>query len=213
VSKVISSDGTTVHHRAQLGGALISLAGMFILMGIITAETQYPRGLHYSTFANEISDLGGTVPPNSIITQPSAHIFDWTLIVTGLMLIVGVICVHEAHHRKLLTIPAVLLGIGVLGVGLFPGNHHDIHRTFSMATFLFGGLAATFSWKATEGLFRYITLLLGVTSLFFLVAGTGLFEGTLGVGGLERWIAYPIVMWMVLFGGYILGDRSQQHGT
>ena len=44
-------------------------------MGIMTAEEKYPAWLHYST-RQEISDLGGTDPPNSIIAQPSATILD-----------------------------------------------------------------------------------------------------------------------------------------
>ena len=43
-------------------------------MGIITAEALYPGT--FSTGANEISDLGGTRPPNSVILQPSATIFN-----------------------------------------------------------------------------------------------------------------------------------------
>jgi hypothetical protein len=38
---------------------------------------------------------GATLPPHSITTEPSAHIFDWTLIISGLILIVGAICFHQ----------------------------------------------------------------------------------------------------------------------
>ena len=54
-----------------------------ILVGIITAETQYPRGRHYDTFTNDINDLEATLPPHSVITQPSAHIFEWTMLLAG----------------------------------------------------------------------------------------------------------------------------------
>ena len=50
--------------------------------GIITAETKYPVFRHYTT-QQEISDLGGTAPPHSIVTQPSAMIFDTTMIIAG----------------------------------------------------------------------------------------------------------------------------------
>lgn len=42
----------------KLAGVLLILAGALILMGIITAETQYPADRGYSTARNEISDLG-----------------------------------------------------------------------------------------------------------------------------------------------------------
>jgi hypothetical membrane protein len=191
----------------QVGGVLTLLAGVFILMGIITAETQYPSHLHYSTRTNEISDLGATVPPHSIITEPSAHIFDTVMIVTGLMLIAGAIFSYSAHRRKVFAALALLLGIGVLGVGIFPGNHHDIHRIFSMIAFLFGGLAAVMSYRAVKGPFRFIVLLLGSTTLLTLFVGTAVLTNTLGAGGIERWIAYPVVLWMVCYGGYVLGDK------
>lgn len=193
--------------RMQLGGALTLLAGVVILMGIITAETQYPGYLHYSTRTNEISDLGATVPPHSVITQPSAHIFDAVMIVAGLMLIAGAIFSYSAHHRKVLAALALLLGVGVLGVGIFPGNHHDIHRLFSMIAFLFGGLTAVISYTAVKGAFRFIVLLLGSATLLTLFIGTAVLTNTLGAGGIERWIAYPVVLWMVCYGGYVLGDK------
>jgi hypothetical membrane protein len=194
--------------RVQLGGTLLVLAGVVILLGIIFAETQYPHALHYSTYFNTISDLGATLPPHSIITQPSADIFDWTMMLTGALLILGAISIHEVHRRKILTILIVLMGLGIVGVGIFPDNHHSLHRLFSLGAFLFGGLAVTFSFAVTERAFRYIALFLGLTSLFFLVLGSYILEVTLGAGGVERGVAYPIVLWMVGYGSYVLGHSK-----
>jgi hypothetical membrane protein len=194
--------------QAQVAGALMLLSGVFILMGIITSETQYPRSLGYSTRSNEISDLGATQPPHSVITQPSAHLFDFTMILVGLMLIAAAVILFVATHR-LFTIFTLLLGIGVLGVGLFPGNYHNVHRVFSLDAFLFGGLAAAFSYRLPGRAFRYIALMLGLTTLFFLFIGTATLANVLGDGGIERWIAYPVVLWMVCLGGYILGTDSR----
>jgi hypothetical protein len=30
----------------------------------------------------------------------------------------------------------------------------------------------------------------------------------LGIGGLERWIVYPIVIWLIAFGAYLLGTAE-----
>jgi hypothetical membrane protein len=48
------------------------LAGFVGFMGIITAEVLYPD---YST-RQDISDLGSTRPPDPIIHEPSATIFN-----------------------------------------------------------------------------------------------------------------------------------------
>lgn len=42
----------------KISGLLFYLSGAIVLMGIITAEAMNPRG--YTTFGNEISDLGAT---------------------------------------------------------------------------------------------------------------------------------------------------------
>ncbi|MGB3850400.1 MAG: hypothetical protein WA958_10575 [Tunicatimonas sp.] len=51
----------SVSYPSSLAGALLFTAGSLILMGIITGEIFYPPG--YSTALNDISDLGGTRPP------------------------------------------------------------------------------------------------------------------------------------------------------
>ena len=71
----------------RLGGGLLFLGGATILMGIITAEALYPGT--FSTGANEISDLGGTRPPNSVILQPSATIFDVSMALIGSLVMAG----------------------------------------------------------------------------------------------------------------------------
>jgi hypothetical protein len=32
----------------------------------------------------------------------------------------------------------------------------------------------------------------------------------LGAGVAERWVAYPIVLWLVVFGGYLIGHSPRQ---
>ena len=122
----------------RLGGTLLFLAGAIILMGIITAEALYPGS--YSTAANEISDLGGTRPPGSIVSQPSATVFDLSMIAVGLLVIVGSWFVHGAFGRRAVTLPIAILGAGALGVGLFPGNTGNPHAISAMVTSAHPGL-------------------------------------------------------------------------
>ena len=111
----------------RLGGGLLVVAGATVLMGIITAEALYPGT--FSTGANEISDLGGTRPPSSVILQPSATIFDVSMALIGLLVTAGAWFVHRAFGRRSVTIPLATLGLGALGVGLFPGNTGNPHAS------------------------------------------------------------------------------------
>jgi hypothetical membrane protein len=191
----------------RLGGGLLLVAGVTILMGIITAEALYPDT--FSTGANEISDLGGTRPPNSVVLQPSATIFNLSMTLIGVLVMAGSWFVHRAFGRRSVTIPIAALGVGALGVGLFPGNTGSPHALFATFTFITGGIAALSAARVAGAPFRYLSLFLGAASLGTLVTYLALGDGSpmalLGIGGVERWIVYPVVLWITAFGGYLSG--------
>ena len=100
-----------------------------------------------------------------------------------------------------------VLGFSALGVGLFPGNTGTPHALFAMATFVSGGIAALCAGVVTCGMFRILSIALGAVSLvtlgsFMLLGGASPMPMT---GGIERWIVYPIVIWLIAFGAYQLG--------
>jgi hypothetical membrane protein len=72
---------------------LLSLGGAAILLGFITAEALYP-GVS-TTHTNTVSHLGASEPPNSVVLQPSAAIFDITMLVTGAMIVAGAAYAYE----------------------------------------------------------------------------------------------------------------------
>jgi len=192
---------------ARLAGALLFGAGALILMSIITAEALYPAT--FTTGGNEISDLGGTRPPDSLIYQPSATIFDVSMMVTGGLIVAASLFVHQAFGRRSVTIPLTVLGIGALGVGLFPGNTGTPHAIFAMVTFVAGGIAAITGARIATGGFRAMSFALGtialVTLALYLFLGDSNPMADLGIGGIERWIVYPTVLWVTAFGGYVAG--------
>jgi hypothetical membrane protein len=194
----------------QLAGVLMVLAGSVILMGIISAEALYPDT--YTTHDNEISDLGATRPPNSIIHQPSATVFNITMMVSGTALIASSFLIHRAYGVRRVTVLIALLGIGALGVGVFPGNKDPFHPIFALMAFLSGGIAALASAKVQTRPSRFISMLLGTIVLLALLVGLSGEPSNvvdeLGDGGVERWIAYPVVLWLVAFGGYLTNANS-----
>jgi hypothetical membrane protein len=190
----------------NIAGALLFIVGVLAFLGIITAEALYPG---YSTSQNQISDLGATQPPNSIIMQPSATIFDTTMIISGLLIIAAAYCIHLAFRSRAVTVSLALFGIGVLGVGIFPGNYGDLHAIFALLTFVAGGLSAIVAYKVETSPFRYFSAVLGAISLLnlflYFVLGESSPFVAFGLGGLERWIVYPILLWVTGFGGYLMG--------
>jgi hypothetical membrane protein len=187
-------------------GALLFTSGIVSFMGIITAEALYPAG--YSTGQSEISDLGATPPPDSVIHQPSAAIFNSVMIAAGILSIVAAYFLYRGFKRKLPAILIALFGVGVLGVGIFPGNHGNVHALFALLAFIAGGLAAVTAYVVESSPFRYFSVLLGLVGLvsliLYMVLGDANPMARLGDGGIERWVAYPVVLWVIGFGGHLM---------
>ena len=56
---------------------------------------------------------------------------------------------------------------------------------------------------------RYVVALLGTVNLLLLTSYFVLGDANplwvLGVGGAERWVAYPVILWLIGYGGYLAG--------
>lgn len=198
-------------NNLKLSGALYFLAGSLALMGIITAEAMYPSG--YTTFNNEISDLGSTKPPTIIIYQPSASVFNITMLLAGLMSLGASIFQHFYFRKFLFSVPILLFSLGLVGVGLFPGNISPYHSMSAMLAFLSGGVTAVMALKITTAPFKYIGILFGsiaLTTWCIAVFSPSLLMPFIGIGGIERWVAYPIMLWLTGLGGYFMSKDTIQ---
>jgi hypothetical membrane protein len=194
----------------RIAGLLLSTAGVAILMGSITAEALHPGP--YTTNADTLSHLGASEPPDSVVVQPTAAVFDGTMLAAGAMILVGVWFAHRALRRKAVTVPTALLGLGVLGVGLFPLTSPGMHTLLAMLAFFAGGFAVLLSARGTPSPFRQLWTVLGVVSLGAIVLGLVARNwgpvAALGEGGIERWNSYPIVLWLVAFGSHLMVTSS-----
>lgn len=193
---------------SKVAGALLLIVGVVAFMGIITAEATYPG---YSTSDNMISDLGGTEPPNSVIRQPAATIFNTTMIISGIMIIISALLLRRDLMDRTFTAVLGVFGVGVLGVGIFNGSYGDIHGIFALITFVAGALAAMLAFRVVGCPFKFISLVLGAISIstliLYYILGDPAFEA-IGSGGVERWIAYPVLLWVLGLGGYLLGSGA-----
>lgn len=192
---------------AKLVGLLFFFSGAILLMGITTAEIFYP---HYSISLNMISNLGSTPPPTDVVLQPSATIFDYSLVIAGGLVVIGGALLQKLYRRRQVTIPTIIMGAGVMGVGVFPAFHVLLHPLVALIAFLGGGLAAIFTATLAKAPFKYIHYGLGIVSIGFLLLGLFMPEMVvplLGSGGVERWVAYPLILWLVGFGGYLMASK------
>lgn len=199
----------------RFGGLALFSAGAILLMTIITAEAIYPA--LYTTGGNEISDLGGTRPPMGLVFQPAATIFNTGMIVSGLLVVLGSIVAQRAIRRWSVSVPIAVLGAAAVLVGIFPGNTGTPHAIAAMVAFISGGVAAVSGSRVARAPFRYALALPGVVNLVLLASYFTLGDASpfwaLGVGGAERWVAYPVILWLMGFGGYLAGRAEAQPAT
>ena len=69
------------------------------------------------------------------------------------------------------------------------------------------------SRRVIAGTFRHFAVALGTIALVATFFGLDSFkdwgpQAELGRGGIERWIAYPVLLWLVGFGAHLMSPRS-----
>lgn len=195
---------------------LFMVAGSTILLGIITAEALFPGD--YSTSEHSVSTLASTFEPGGDVREPSATIFNLTMIVTGLMIAGGGFLL--SGYGRAMPIALGVLGIAVFLVGIFPGEIVDgepstegVHPIVALLAFLGGGGAAILGARVTRAPFRYLSAILGVICLAALFSSGAFGDTKLGEGGIERWVIYPVVLWLMALGGYLLGAGPSGPGA
>jgi hypothetical membrane protein len=194
------------YSNSKVAGTLVLIGVAQFAIGVIVSEALYPN---YSVADNYISDLG---------VGPSALIFNSSAFLMGLLLLVGAYFLQRAFRFELLTVMIILTAVGVMGVGVFTEDFGVLHVIASLIAFLFSGLSAIFSvlcsrvhgFPLVKMPFSAISIVLGLMTLAALaLLGGGVLFG-LGVGGMERMIAYPAIMWGAGFGGYLIAYPEER---
>jgi hypothetical membrane protein len=193
------------YSNGKVAGALIFVAVTQFVLGVIVSEALYSG---YSISENYVSDLG---------VGSSSTIFNSSVFLMGLLLIIGAYFLHRAFNFTMLTVTFVLAAIGSMGVGIFTKDAGTVHRVASLFFFVFSGLSAIFAvvcsyvhgFKLMKMPFSAIAVILGLTELGGFVLFVGGINFGLGVGGMQRMVLYPVLMWLAGFGGYLMAHPDK----
>lgn len=190
-------------HTSKAGLAIF-VGGVQFAISMILAEIYYPG---YNVSTNYISDLGATCIKGGSCTvyQPTSTIFNGSIVVYGLLGLVGAYFIQKSFNWKPATGMIIVASIGAIGVGLFPETTGIWHSIFSLIVFLFTGLSAIITFWLQKPPLSYLSALLGAVSLVMLFLYVGGAYLGLGPGGLERMVAYPVILWTVAFGAHLMG--------
>jgi hypothetical membrane protein len=194
------------YSNEKVAGALFFIAATQFVLCLFISEALYPG---YSIADNYISDLG---------VGPSSVIFNSSVFLLGVLVIVGTFFLQRAFKEfKMLIAVLFLTAVGAMGVGIFTEEFGIIHVIVSLIAFLFGGLSPIFSVlcsyvhkiKLVQMPFSVLAAVLGLITLTSLILFASKIYLGLGAGGMERMIAYPILMWGVGFGGYLIAHSEK----
>lgn len=179
-----------------LAGVLFFFGAAEFFLAMLICEGSLPT---YSLSTQPISDLG---------VGPTAALFNTSAVLLGLLTLGAAYFYLRTHRTLWITVPLLLAGIGPIGVGLFPGNLPEnirfLHGVFALIAFFFGGLAALLVATQVRPPFRYISLLLGIVGLLALALFVAGQDAGIGLGGMERMVAYPVLLWEAGFGGHLM---------
>jgi len=190
---------------SKIAGTLLLVGGVQFVIALIIAEAIYPN---YSVSANYISDLG-------VWSKPSAAIFNPSIILFGSTVLASSYFIKKQFKLGKIAYLLALSGAGSLSVGIFPENTFlvngipVIHSISALIAFVIGGVSAVAAYKYTKSPFKIISVILGAATLtaavlFFTTRDYGYLG--LGVGGMERMMAYPTLIWIISLGGYLLSN-------
>ncbi len=206
--------------RAVRPGAIFWIVGSIqFVIGMLVTQAGYPN---YSITGNYISDLGAVhcgkfggegAFAGDYVCSPWHVVFNISIILLGIFLIIGAILVVRALGPRGLSWTGVAIliiaGIGAIGVGVFPEDVNlPNHILFATLAFAGSGLALVVlgigllrarHWGGYAG----YTIISGVVGLIALVLFLEKTYGPLGVGGMERLIVAPVLLWAIVAGVHL----------
>ncbi len=198
-------------NAAKAGAAIFVGTAQFAFFFVVSEILYSASGTGgYSVSTNYISDLGAKCPDSggTCYIPPSSVLFDTSVALLGLLLLVGAYYFYRAYHWRPATGMMALVGIGAVGIGLFSETAGIIHSIFTDVAFLFAGLTAIVTARFQKKPLFYFSIILGVASLVAVLLYRGEYYLGLGAGGMERMVVYPVLLWGLGFGGYLMAAED-----
>lgn len=211
--------GSVSAPAARRAGALFLFGALLFILLTTAAESLYPN---YSAQDNAMSDLAA-------LGKSTTAIEGTAILGLGLCWTLGACLLYGRTARRGMLALNLVPGVGILLAGLSPENLNiALHSVGALLAFPFGAVAALLSYRVIRTPLRYFAVALGALSLFatFVVffgyrvigpCGTCSYDVALdrlglGLGGWEAMILYPLLVWLMGFGGYLLNTKGGEEG-
>ena len=201
----VDRETETATWSRMVAGALFATAAGWFITAMMLAGSMVPG---YELQPSTISQLG--------VEPESAFLFNGSLLGGGVITGVGGVLFYRSHRTRWLLACFALAGLGAFGAGIFPLNFGPLHSLFALLAFLFYNVAAIGTGVRIRGPMVIVSVLLGTLGLIFLGImivgdlGNPSVFGPIGHGGAERMIVYPAMLWLLVFGGYMLASDRRR---
>jgi hypothetical membrane protein len=200
-------------HYPLVAPVVWQLCIQFFVVQVVVASAWKPP---YSWRLNAISDLGATTCgqfDGRDVCSPLHGLMNISLILLGLSMALGSALMYQQLRtsRGGYCLMAAA-GVGAVLVGLFPEDTtHWAHITGADLAFLLGNIALVvfgFSLRLPRWLSWYsiVSGAVALAALYLFLSQNRFF---LGLGGMERVVAYPMTLWLVAMGLYISRSRDR----
>lgn len=202
------------NHYPLIGPTFWILSVQYFITQWLVAQAWQPP---YSWRFKTISDLGNTVCgmyADRFVCSPYAAWMNASFIVLGAAMIAGAGLIYQEFRQTRLSAVGfsamAIAGAGTIMVGLFPENQpgpwHELGASLPFVIGNIGLVILGFALPLGRKI-KWYTLLSGVIALIALALFAIQLYGNLGIGGLERVLAYPQTVWLIVFGIYMTRNR------
>jgi len=185
--------------RMRLTGVLLFTLAAQFMTAIMLGASIAPG---YDVNGGAISDLG--------VIGETALLFNVSLVVVGVLNVAAGLLLYGASGRRTILAVFGVAGLGAFGAGLISLDVSGLHGIFALAAFLFFNIEAILIGTVVTGPMRVVSWIAGLMGIGFVVlmvigdAGNPGVFGAIGHGGAERMIVYPVMLWLMAFGGYLM---------
>ncbi|MCW1907912.1 MAG: DUF998 domain-containing protein [Candidatus Saccharibacteria bacterium] len=206
----------------RIAGSLLWVSSLQYFVVQIIAAAAFEGG--FSIASNTISDLGNSVCGlygDRYVCSPLHPLMNASFILVGTTQLLGAALLYKSMKSSRLRLfgfgSMVLAGVGTIVVGIFPENTiGTLHVIGAALPFVFGNLSMIAlgsqlklpRWLKT---YSYVSGILGLLALVLFLLK--MYPG-IGQGGMERIVAYPQTMWMVVVGlNYLYHKKTRGAAT
>jgi hypothetical membrane protein len=191
-------------NNEKIAGTLLFVGVVQVILFQVICQTAFPG---YSVEQQAISDLG-----NWSLAGNLAAVFNVSAVLFGLFIIAASYFVWRSLRNRFFSSLLFLVGLCNVGLGVVAEEISlPLHGLIYLIMSVSWVAAAIVSYKFERFPFSYVSVGLGAISLaVFILSLLGKYVSSgfvfgFGLGGVERLSVYPVWLWTLGLGAYLMG--------